>query len=733
MNGAIRVGEKTDIGVAVEGLGQANGPLASDIRLVNWLGLADALALRFDASYDRRALTDRLARIVADEGAFGLMAEAVAHALGKDAVYLDYIDLKAFKTKFPILVWGEDGIPFVLTATAAQKRFAVTGPDEAGKIIDVLVPAKEVASVWSKAIAFESRVPMDVWQQDSAIDPKTNWFWGSVVPLVKTLKYLALAAFFGNILAVAVSLFAMQVWDRVIPAQSLNSLVVLAIGVVLAALFELVLRLQRAALIDQVGKGVDHHISAGVFGHMLHLKADARPPSLGSMAAQIREINQIRDAISSSMLSAAIDIPFVFIYIAVIYLIGGALVYPILLVIPVVLVIGLIAQFPLARLAQQGIEEASLRNGLIVESVLKADEIKLQEAEGTLQLRWNRTIERGNHVSVQQRFWRNLLTNSTQTLQQLGYIGVIALGAVMVIEGSATMGQVIACSILANRSIAPLTQVSAVMAALQGSIVAKRSIDEMMKRPADTPSPQHLRRDLAQPALTIKSLKYHYPSTENVALDIASLQIGYGEKIGVIGRIGSGKSTLLRVFSGLAEPSDGTILLDNTEISAIHPSDVRRAIGYQSQGSALLRGTIRDNLAIARPGASDADMVAACAVSGVLDLIKTNPRGLDLQINEAGQGLSGGQKQSLLLARAILRDPQILLLDEPTASMDDQTEAKFITDLQTWAAGRTVIVATHRMRPLALCQRLLVMEQGRIVMDGPKDEIVAKLSKKTVS
>lgn len=323
------------------------------------------------------------------------------------------------------------------------------------------------------------------------------------------------------------------------------------------------------------------------------------------------------------------------------------------------------------------------------------------------------------------------MINGTQTLQQFGYIGVVALGAVMVINGTATMGRIIGCSILANRAIAPLTQVSTVLAALQDSILAKHSIDEMMSRPADSPNSQHLRRELHAPEIAINSLKYHYPSTENISLDISDLKIACGERIGVVGRIGSGKSALLRVLSGLAEPRAATIMLDNTEINAIHPADVRRTIAYQSQGSALFRGTIRNNMAIARPSASDAQMVEACAVSGVLNLIKTNTRGLDLQINEAGQGLSGGQKQSLLLACAILRNPKVLLLDEPTASVDDKTEAKFNDDLNTWAGERSIIIATHRKGPLAICNRLLVIDNGRIVMDGPKEDIIAKLARKS--
>ncbi len=714
-------------------MNEMNASLAADANQDKWVALSEALAQRFDMQYDRLYLRDTIARVIQDQGPTSLIFDEIARQFKKDTTFLEYRDLRNFEKKFPILVWTSAGKPFLLTGRATRRRYLALHLDQTGQMIEDYISFAQLKKDWGAAVAFDDAIPVETWEQGSITTKGKNWFWGAISPLFGTMRYLILAAIFGNILAIAASLFSMQVWDRVVPAQSLNSLAVLAGGVAVASIFEMILRMQRSALIDNVGKGVDLHISASVFSHMLHLKADARPTSLGSLAAQIREINQIRDAISSTMLSAAIDMPFIFIYCTVIYIIGGALVYPILAVIPIIILAGLLVQFPLAKLAQMGLEEASLRNALIVETVLKSDEVKLQQAESTMQLRWNRTIEESHSISTKQRFWRDFLSNFTQILQQFGYVGVISLGAIMVIDGQATMGQVIACSILTSRSIAPLTQVSAVLATLQGSIMAKRSIDAMMQRPADTPSNAHLRRDLAAPVLELRNLSYKYPNTENIILDINSLKIGYGERIGIVGRIGSGKSTLLRVLSGLAEPAGGVILLDNTEINAIHPVDVRRSIGYQSQGSALFRGTIRENLAIARPSAQDADMIAACEVSGVLDLIKNAPRGLDLQINEAGQGLSGGQKQSLLLARAILRNPKILLLDEPTAAMDDQTEAKFITDLNVWAADRTMIIATHRMRPLSICHRLLVIENGRIVLDGPKDDIIAKLSGKTGS
>ncbi|WP_056036325.1 ATP-binding cassette domain-containing protein [Loktanella sp. 3ANDIMAR09] len=692
-----------------------------------WMVVANHLAQVKGTDYSKPFLPDQISRVIREEASASLIADAFGEAFRKDVTYVDFGDIAKAARQQAVLCWDDARRPFLVTGRTLRGRYRIAAPGPDGTMTEDTITSRQLRRRFADGVMFQDAVPLDVWSTDSTFKDASRWFWDSIRPLFSSMRYLVLAAIVGNILAVAASLFALQVWDRVIPAQSVNSLTVLVIGVGFAVLFELILRLQRAALIDDVGKTVDHRISAGVFSHMLNLKADSRPASLGAMAAQIREINQIREAISSSMLSAAIDLPFLLIYVAIIYLIGGALVFPILIVIPVIVIMGIIAQVPLARLAKQGLSEASLRNGLIVESILKSDEIKLQEAESTMLLRWERTVDVANTIGNKQRWWRNLLMNTTQSFQQLCYIAVVSFGAIGVINGDLTMGQVIACSILTNRAIAPLTQVSAVMGAIQGSIMAKRSIDELTSRPADTANPNHLRRDLDSPDYAIRALKYAYPGHDHTALIIPKLHIKYGERIGIVGRIGSGKSTFLRLLSGIVEPSDGTILLDGTEMKTVSPSDVRRAVGYQSQDSMLLRGTIRDNLAIARPSASDSEMIEACKVAGVLDLIKSNPQGLDLMINEAGQGLSGGQKQSLILARTILRQPKVVLMDEPTASMDDQTEAKFIASLSEWGAGKTIVIATHRLRPLSICDRLIVINEGRIVNDGPKDDVIAKL------
>jgi len=691
-----------------------------------WKSCSDFLANKFEKQLRSRELSDRISRVTHEQGSGSLIADALAEALEKEPVFLDVADFRKAKHHFPLLAWTSDLVPFLISGRTFKGEFQVLRLID-GELHEHKLKANELTKSVTGAVYFEDQVLLDVWERGSAFSNTKRWFWGSIVPLVKSMKFLLLAALIGNLLSVGVSLFAMQVWDRVIPAQSLNSLTVLILGVGVAVLFEFILKLQRAALIDEVGKSVDASISSGVFSHMLDLKSDARPPSLGTLAAQVRELNQIREAIASSMLSAAIDLPFIALFLFIIYLIGGPLVWPIIAVIPIVIVLGLIAQFPLAKLANEGLEESALRNGLIVETALKSDEIKIQQAEQTMLLRWEKAVEVANNIALKQRRWRTFLSSSTQSLQQIGYISVVAFGAMNVIAGTMTMGQVIGCSILANRAISPLNQLSVVMGAFQGSRVAKRSIDELMSRETDTPNANHLRRGLVAPSIEARDVAYAYPGHENAALRVGEISIKHGEHVGIIGRIGSGKSTLLRLLSGLSAPSDGVVLMDDTDVQSIHPSDLRKAVGYLAQGSPLLRGTVRDNLLIARPSATDEEMLAACEKSGALALIKENPKGLDLYVNEAGKGLSGGQTQSLLLARTILRDSPIILLDEPTASMDDESERNLVEMFSKWGKGKTLIIATHRMVPLNICDRLIVVHRGKVVLDGKKDVVLKQL------
>lgn len=691
-----------------------------------WLELATYFESVLGVSLDVHHTEDRLRRVVVENGSRYLAAKAIADGLGCDSIYCEFAELRRVTIADPMLAWSDKTQPFLIIGRTFGGRYRIVQFRE-GEPQERIISKRALRQIYAGGLLLVKRAAFDIWERESSAEAPKRWFWSSLRPFSRVSRHLVAASIVGNTLAVGVSIFALQVWDRVIPAQSLNSLTVLMIGVFVAILFELTLKLQRASLIDDAGRTADRLISSRVFKHMINLKSDVRPPSLGSLASQIREINQIREAMSSSMLSAAIDLPFSLIFVGVIFLLGGLLVMPILVAMALVLLIGLIAQIPLARLAKDGMEEANLRNGLIVETVLKADEIKLQQAEPTMELRWLRAVETANDIGVRQRRLRNFLTSSAQSIQQMAYICVVSLGAYFVITGDFTVGEVIACSILTNRALVPLAQVANVLGALQSSVLSKRSIDSLMTLATDIPGKHHLRRRLNAPSYALKNFRYSYPGTEVNGLIIPKMDIPHGTHVGIVGKIGAGKSTFLRVLSGLIEATQGAILLDGTELKNIHPDDLRRAIGFQSQQASLMRGTVRDNLKVAKPSASDEHLMQACEISGAQELVTRNPHGLDLVVNEAGEGLSGGQKQSILLARTILRDPPIVLLDEPTASMDSQTEANFIRVLSQWGRDKTIVIATHRSPPLSICSRLMVIDEGRITLDGPHDEVMENL------
>jgi ATP-binding cassette subfamily C protein LapB len=555
-----------------------------------------------------------------------------------------------------------------------------------------------------------------------------EWFWGTILKFIPIYKHVLLATIVINFLALASPLFIMNVYDRVVPNSAFDTLWALAIGVVIAYVFDFLLRNLRGYFADVAGKNADVIIASKLMQQMTAMRFDHKPDSAGTLANNLREFESLRDFFSSTTLMALVDLPFVFIFVALIGYIAGPLALAPLIAVPLVVLVGVFLQQPFQKVIERSFREGAQKNALLVEAINGLETIKTSMAEGQIQKRWEEVVGLNARSTGRARALANFSITFSQWSAQLVSVMIIIGGVYLIADGQLTLGGLIACNILVGRAMAPLGAVAATLTRLQQSRMALKALDLLMKQPNERPEGQEfVRAQNLEVSIGFEDVHFQYPNTQVKALDGVSLQIEAGEKIGVIGRIGSGKSTLLKLLSGLVEPSEGTVLLDNTEIAMIHRSDVRRAIGYQAQSASLLRGTIRDNLAIARPSATDEEMIAACDVAGVMELIKSNPRGLDLMVNEAGEGLSGGQKQSLFLARTILRDPAVLLMDEPTASMDDQTEMTFTKSLGDWAQDRTVIIATHRLRPLSICDRLIMINDGRIAMDGPKDEVMEKL------
>ncbi len=521
----------------------------------------------------------------------------------------------------------------------------------------------------------------------------------------------------------------MNVYDRVIPAQSVPTLWVLAGGVLIAAVFEFCLRVARIFLSDIIGKRADLSISDVVFGHALRIKNKERSKSTGTFISQIRELEGVRELVTSTTISAIADLPFFFLFLVIFWLIGGNLFWVMVLVVPLMILPGLLIQKPLAKLAAEGMRESAIRNAMLVEAVQGIEDIKLLRAESRFQNQWNHMNEVSADISMRQRKLVGVMTAWTQKVQGLTFAIVVLVGCFAVMDGEMTTGALVACSILSSRMLAPIAQISGVLGRLQQAKVAKNSLDELMKKPVDQPPHSHL---IHRPALfghyELNQVEFKYSQNDaKPILAIQKLQIKAGEKIAILGRNGAGKSTLLQLLAGMQEPVKGQIKIDDIVLGLIDPLDVRRDIGLLNQNAHLFFGSIRENLKLGTPLANDQDIFEALRLSGALNFVQEKKEGLDYQILEGGIGLSGGQKQALLLARLLIRKPNVLLLDEPTAAIDDVSEKQFIEQLQNWLGHKTLIVATHRRAILELVDRVIVVNDGKIVMDGPKDQIL-KLS-----
>ncbi|MCV9879306.1 type I secretion system permease/ATPase [Brenneria izbisi] len=556
---------------------------------------------------------------------------------------------------------------------------------------------------------------------------RPDWLWTLALRDIKPYGYVMLASLIVNILSLAGILFSMQVYDRVIPAQSYPTLYVLFGGVLIAVIFAFLLRVGRAHITDILGKRADIRISDRVFGHALRLRNSVIPRSTGSFISQLRELEQIREMATSTTVSAVVDLPFFLLFWLVLAIIAPSLSWiapaaALLMVLP-----GLLLQKKLARLARQSTQENTLRNAVLVESVQGLEDIKLMQAENRFQQQWNNYISISAESGVRIRKLTQWLISWGVSIQGLVYALVVMIGAPLVIEGEMTTGAIVAASLLSSRMIAPMTTLCGVLARWQQVKAAKEGLDSIMQLPVENSQDESkVHCAVLYGHYQFRGASFRYHSEESgIALKIAQLEIHPGERVALLGRNGAGKSTLLQAMVGGMELVEGELRLDNLSLAHIDMADVRRNVALITQHARLFFGTLRDNLTLGAPRASDAEIFAALDVCGAADFVKKLALGLDHPVMEGGIGLSGGQRQSILLARMLLRDPNIVLLDEPTAFLDEHTEREFIQRLAGWLAGRTLVVATHRVAVLELVERVIVLQEGQLVMDAPKEQALS--------
>lgn len=555
-----------------------------------------------------------------------------------------------------------------------------------------------------------------------------EWFWGTIFKFFPIYKHVMLATVMVNILALASPLFIMNVYDRVVPNNAFDTLWALAIGIFIAYLFDFLLRNLRGYFADVAGKNADVIIASKLMQQMTAMRFDQKPESAGTLANNLREFESLREFFSSTTLMALVDMPFIFLFIALISYIAGPLAFVPLVAVPIVVLVGFFLQIPFQRIIEKSFREGAQKNALLVEAITGIETIKTSMGEGQIQKRWEEVVGLNAKSTSRARALSNFSISFSQWSAQLVSVAIIIGGVYQISEGELTLGGLIACNILVGRAMAPLGAVAAMLTRLQQSRMALKSLDLLMRQPNERPvGREFIQAQNLKPSISFEDVHFQYPNSQLPALDGVSLMIKAGEKVAILGRTGSGKSTLGRLCLGLYEPQKGSVKLDGIDLRQLHVADLRSHIGYVSQDNYLFYGTIRDNIAFGAPYVDGPAILSAANLAGVTDFVKGHPAGFDWQVGERGLNLSGGQRQAVTIARALLLDPSILVLDEPTSSMDNNAEALLRQRLMENLDDKTLLLFTHRTSLLSLVDRVIVMDAGKVVADGPKAEVLNAL------
>ncbi|MCY1508674.1 Leukotoxin export ATP-binding protein LtxB [compost metagenome] len=537
-----------------------------------------------------------------------------------------------------------------------------------------------------------------------------------------------IAALLINVFAMAMPLFTMNVYDRVVPNNAIETLWVLAIGITLVVIFNMILGTARAHVVDSASKRVDVRLSAQIMERVLDLRLEGRPVSVGSFAANLRSFESIRDFIASATITTLVDLPFILLFLLALAWISPWMILPPLVAIVLILLVSLAAQARMESLTMATFQASSQRNATLVEALTGLEAVKTLNAQGSIQRNWERATEFIALTGGKLKLISSSTVGFVQAIQQMVAISVVIIGVYQAQESAISMGGIIAASMIAGRCLAPLGQVAGLLMQYQNARTSLGSIDNYMKLPVERPAEaEFLHRPVFHGGIEFRDVSFTYPGAAQPALKKVSFKLKPGEKVGVIGRIGSGKTTLEKLALALYQPTEGAVLLDGIDVRQIDPADVRRAIGHVPQDPLLFYGSLKHNLAMGAPYADDASILAAANLAGVSDFANLHPNGFDMVIGERGESLSGGQRQSVAVARALINDPPILLLDEPSSNMDHQSEAQLRKRLGEASETKTILLVTHRTALLDLVDLLIVIDNGHIVADGPKEQVVEAL------
>ncbi len=688
--------------------------------------------LYLSAKFDRKVSVDAaLAGIALVDGKLtpGLFLEAAKRA-GYNAAIVKRPLAKIHPIALPAILLLEDQSACVLLRKKMGKRAAVYDPVTGS---ETTIRLRSLASSYTgHAILIKPETKLDLTEAQPSREISGHWFWGAIAKLWPSYLRVVLAAALINVLALASPLFIMNVYDRVLPNKSLSTLWVLATGVCLAILFDFLFRNIRNWLTDAAGRRADVLLATRLFSHAMALKLGNRPTTTGSFASQLREFDAVRDFFTSSTLATVTDLCFFGLFVFVIYQIAGPIAAVPVIGATLVVIFGLIIQIPLRSAARKTQEETAQRHSLLVESIAGLETIKTLKAEGVLQRVWEGLVGKTARTMEQTRKLQALITNVTVAVQQMVTVGVVLLGTYLFDAGQITMGAIIASVILAGRSVAPFGQFASLLARSQQSFAALSTLNSLMRLESERPAgKQFVNTEIDPGQIEFRGVSMTYPNAPTPALNDFSLTVNPGERVGIIGKIGSGKTTIGRLLAGIYHAEAGHLLIDGVDIRQHHPHTVRRAISVVAQDADLFYGTIRSNILFGAGDVSDEVFLNATRLSGVDDFAMKHPSGYDMDVGERGSLLSGGQRQAVCLARLLIRQPRVAFLDEPSGSMDLASERALIGHLKdSFADHQTLIVSTHRYSMLEVIDRLVVVKNGKVAADGPKQQVLNALKER---
>ncbi len=560
---------------------------------------------------------------------------------------------------------------------------------------------------------------------------KSNWFLLYISSQKKFYLQAILASVFINIFALITSVYIMVVYDRIIPNNAISSLIAIVVGVLFVISMDFSMKMLRGYFLDMAGKQIDSSSSRDIFQKIVGYDLSKAPKFSGELVSVVREFETFREFFNSITLTSLVDFPFILVFLTVIYGIGGNIAFVPGCIVPIVIVFGLLIQPVLKQISEDSQKDGQAKQTVLGEMINGLETVKTVSGGSVLKTRWMNAVDAQSKTSIKSRIFTQLALNFAGIGQQLSQVGIIGFGVLAVSSGDLSMGALIACTILSGRTLAPLGQIGGLMGRLNSAKAAYNSVTKfMLEASREETAKEYFPRENIIGSIEFSHVNFSYANDTEIILNDLNLKINAGEKVAVIGKIGSGKTTILKLMLGLYQPNNGSTLIDGANIQQIRPDDIRRQFGVVMQNTYLFSGSIRDNIAFGLDKISTDEIDEAATIAGVTDFTKKMNNGLDYQLSEGGKDLSGGQRQAIALARAIVRKPAIILLDEPTSAMDLTSERQIIKNLKSYFTKQTLVVVTHRMSLLQLVDRVIAVDDGKVTVDGSRESILNKLKDK---